>query len=176
MRSTSDTQNQSSKQPQQPSSLIAAGLLIGMGFAGFFDSIVLHQILQWHHMLTSVRPITNIGNLEVNTLWDGFFNAVVYAMTLAGVGFLWRAGQQGNVPGSEKSFGGSLLLGLGGFNLIEGLIDHHLLGIHHVKSGPNQLAWDLGFLLTGASLAVVGWIVLQSGQRPITTPEVDEYK
>jgi uncharacterized membrane protein len=27
-------------------------LLLGIGLGGFFDGIVLHQILQWHHMLS----------------------------------------------------------------------------------------------------------------------------
>ena len=29
-----------------------AGIVLGIGLGGFFDGIVLHQILQWHHMLT----------------------------------------------------------------------------------------------------------------------------
>ena len=29
------------------------GLLLGIGLGGFVDGILLHQILQWHHMLTS---------------------------------------------------------------------------------------------------------------------------
>lgn len=152
--------------------LIPAGILLGMGFAGFFDGIVLHQILQWHHMLTSVQPATNIGNLELNSLWDGLFNAASYGMTVAGLVLLWRTGQIGDFVGASKTFSGSLLLGAGSFNLIEGLIDHHILGIHHVKSGPNQLAWDLGFLVIGAVLAVVGWILLRDGQRDVTTTEI----
>ncbi len=154
--------------------LIAAGILLGMGFAGFFDGIMLHQILQWHHMLTSVQPATNIGNLELNTLWDGLFNASTYAMTVAGLVLLWRAGQRGDFVGASKTFSGSLLIGAGLFNVIEGLIDHHLLGIHHVKSGPNQLAWDLGFLAIGAGMAVVGWILLRDGQRDIMTSEIEK--
>jgi uncharacterized membrane protein len=31
----------------------APGILLGIGLGGFVDGIVLHQILQWHHMLTS---------------------------------------------------------------------------------------------------------------------------
>ena len=31
----------------------AAGIFLGLGLGGFFDGIVLHQILQWHHMATS---------------------------------------------------------------------------------------------------------------------------
>ncbi|HBL13522.1 MAG TPA: DUF2243 domain-containing protein [Cyanobacteria bacterium UBA11162] len=152
--------------------LIAAGILLGMGFAGFFDSIVLHQILQWHHMLTSIQPTTTIGNLELNTLWDGLFNIATYAMTLAGVVLLWRAGQRGDFVGASKMFSGSLLMGAGLFNVIEGLINHHILGIHHVKSGPHQLAWDLGFLAIGAVLAVVGWILLRDRQSNIATTEI----
>jgi len=30
----------------------SAGILLGIGLGGFVDGIVLHQILQWHHMLT----------------------------------------------------------------------------------------------------------------------------
>ena len=152
--------------------LIASGILLGMGFAGFFDGIVLHQILQWHHMLTSIQPATNIGNLELNTLWDGLFNATTYAMTVAGLVLLWRAGQRGNFVGVSKTFNGSLLIGAGSFNVIEGLINHHILGIHHVKSGPNQLAWDLGFLAIGAVLAVVGWILLRDRQPDTTITEI----
>jgi uncharacterized membrane protein len=54
--------------------LVAAGILIGAGLlAGFVDGILLHEILQWHHMVTSVRPATNLSNLEANTLGMVFF-------------------------------------------------------------------------------------------------------
>jgi Predicted membrane protein (DUF2243) len=53
-----------------------AGILLGVGFGGFFDGIVLHQILQWHHLLTSTgdHPATTVAGLEDNTLADGFFH------------------------------------------------------------------------------------------------------
>jgi uncharacterized membrane protein len=51
------------------------------------------------------------------------------------------------------------------FNLVEGVIDHHILGIHHVKPGPHQLAWDLGFLAVGALLVVVGWVMVQKREQ-----------
>ena len=153
------------QQNNQVGSLITAGILIGMGAAGFFDGIVFHQILQWHHILTSVRP----SDMETNTLWDGLFHAGDYALTLAGIAFLWRAGSNGNVPWSFKTFVGSLLIGAGSFNVIEGIIDHHILGIHHVKSGPNQMAWDIGFLVVGVVLAVIGWVLLRSDRQNVTT-------
>lgn len=86
-------------------------------------------------------------------------------MTTVGILLLWRAGGRSEVPWSSKIFGGSVLLGVGLFDVVEGIIDHQIIGIHHVKPGPNQLAWDIGFLVLGAVLAVVGWILIQSGQK-----------
>src|SRR4028118_56910 len=154
------------EQGNRSSLLVAAGILIGAGLlAGFVDGILLHEILQWHHMITSVRPATNLSNLEVNTLGDGLFHLGTWTLTVIGLTLLWRAGGRSDVAWSPKIFGGSLLLGAGLFNFIEGIIDHQILGIHHVKPGPNQLAWDLGFLTLGAVLAIVGWTILRSGQK-----------
>lgn len=145
--------------------LITAGILLGLGFGGLFDGILLHQILQWHHMLSSVRPATTVSEVEANMVWDGFFDAATWILTLLGVILLWRAGKRDDVAWSSNTFFGSLLLGAGTFNVVEGLIDHQILGIHHVKPGPNELAWDIGFLALGAILAVAGWILLQAGQN-----------
>lgn len=146
--------------------LVAAGILIGAGLlAGFVDGILLHEILQWHHMFTSIRPATNLSNLEANTLGDGLFHLGTWTLSVIGLLLLWRAGGRSDIAWSSKIFGGSLLLGAGLFDFIEGLIDHQILGIHHVKPGPNQLAWDIGFLTLGAILALVGWVILRSGQK-----------
>jgi hypothetical protein len=42
------------------------GILLGIGLGEFFDGIVLHQILQWHHMVSHVDdyPTTTIAGLE----------------------------------------------------------------------------------------------------------------
>jgi len=143
------------------SPLIIAGIVLGIGLSGFFDGILLHQILQWHHMFSSIRPPTTVSNLDWNTVGDGLFHAADWLLTVLGIALLWRAGGRLDVPWSSKTFVGSLLIGAGSFNLVEGLIDHQILGIHHVKSGPNQLAWDLGFLAFGATLAAIGWILVQ---------------
>ena len=49
-----------------------------------------------------------------------------------------------------------MLAGWGTFNLVEGIIDHHILGIHHVKAGANETALDLAFLALGAALLAGG--------------------
>lgn len=150
------------------SPLITAGVLLGLGFCGLFDGILLHQILQWHHMLSSVRPATTVSDMELNMVWDGLFDASTWIMTVIGIGLLWRAGQRDDVPWSSNTFLGSILIGAGAFNFFEGLIDHQILGIHHVKPGSNELAWDLGFLASGVILAVIGWILLRAGKQEST--------
>jgi uncharacterized membrane protein len=54
-------------------------------------------------------------------------------------------------------------VGWGVFNLVEGIIDHHILGIHHVRGGAGQVWWDIGFLVLGALLVVGGWLLQRSG-------------
>lgn len=157
--------------------LLRAGILLGVGLGGFVDGIVLHQILQWHHMLTSAGyPPTSVANLEVNMVWDGIFHAFAWLMTVGGLALLWRASLRADVLWSTKVFVGSLLGGWGLFNLVEGIIDHQILGIHHVREGvPAQLAWDLGFLAFGAALVLIGWALVREGRREGTAlaPEAE---
>ena len=72
----------------------APGVLLGIGLGGFLDGIVLHQILQWHHMLTSegADPDTTIAGLQVNTLADGLFHAFTGSSSYSESGF-FGAGQ-----------------------------------------------------------------------------------
>ncbi|MGE5659975.1 MAG: DUF2243 domain-containing protein [Actinomycetota bacterium] len=148
----------------QRRTLIAAGLLIGMAGAGFFDGIVFHELLQWHHLISSIRPATTLENLHANMIGDGLFHAATYLLAVSGISLLWRVASSG-VRLPSKIFSGSLLLGAGLFNLMEGLIDHQILGIHHLKPGINQLAWDLGFLGAGVVLAVIGWLLLRTQEQ-----------
>lgn len=149
---------------EQRRRLTIAGILLGLGLGGFFDGILLHQILQWHHMLsnTSEYPPNSVAGLEVNTLADGLFHASTYIFTLAGLAVLWDTVLRGPVPWSTRAFAGTLLMGWGLFNVIEGIIDHQLLGIHHVNEKVPQsqwIYWDLGFLAWGAVMLVGGWLM-----------------
>jgi uncharacterized membrane protein len=146
----------------------SAGILFGVGLGGFFDGIVLHQILQWHHMLSSVHPVATIQDLSFNTFWDGLFHACTYVFVLLGLIILWRKAHRSHLWWSSKMLAGSMLLGFGAFNLIEGLIDHQILGIHHVNETAPQtqwLYWDVGFLIWGATMIVAGYVILQRGKQ-----------
>ena len=64
----------------------SAGVFLGLGLGGFFDGIVLHQILQWHHMATSAGyPADSVENLKFNTLLDGLFHAATYVFVVIGL-------------------------------------------------------------------------------------------
>jgi len=147
----------------------AAGFLLGLGLGGFFDGIILHQVLQWHHMLSSAGyPPNTVRNLQINTLWDGLFHLSTYIFVAIGLSLLWRAAHHKHVDWSGKMLVGSMLMGFGAFNLVEGMIDHHLLGIHHVNETvpPDQwIFWDIGFLIWGAGMLVIGWQLLRVGQH-----------
>ncbi|MGZ9165082.1 MAG: DUF2243 domain-containing protein, partial [Anaerolineales bacterium] len=147
----------------------AAGFFLGLGLGGFFDGIILHQVLQWHHMLTSAGyPPDDIRNLQINTLGDGLFHLLTYIFVALGLFLLWRAAHQQHVHWSGKTLAGTILMGFGTFNVVEGLVDHHLLGIHHVNETvpPEQwIFWDVAFLLWGAAMLVGGWLLFKSGKR-----------
>ena len=143
----------------------AAGLLLGLGLGGFFDGIVFHQLLQWHHMVSSTDRwrTTTVRGLEVNTLADGLFHAATYLLTAVGLALLWRAARTAHPPWSTRAFVGMLLAGWGLFNLVEGIVNHHVLGIHHVRSGDGRPAWDFAFLAWGAVMLAGGWVLARAG-------------
>ncbi len=149
----------------RPTPLIAAGVLLGAGLGGFVDGIVLHQILQWHHLLSARLPPDNLVATKVNMYWDGIFHAGVWVLTAVGLRMLWVAGSRPDVPWSGATFLGGLSLGWGLFNVVEGLIDHQLLGLHHVlEYTPNKLPWDLGFLAFGVLLLLLGGVLVRAGR------------
>jgi uncharacterized membrane protein len=152
------------------SPLVAAGLVLGVGLGGFADGILLHQILQWHNMLSATTPPVDLVSMKYNMLWDGLFHAVTWTMCAIGIGLLFRAGRREDVAWSGRLLVGSMIGGWGLFNLIEGLIDHQLLGIHHVHPGDGQVAWDVGFLLVGGvGFMILGFLVGAGGRRRRST-------
>ena len=151
----------------------APGILLGVGLGGFVDGILLHQILQWHHMLSSESeyPKTTVGGLEDNTLADGLFHAGTWLAVVVGLWILWRRATIWRWAISGRALVGWMLVGWGLFNLVEGITNHEILGLHHVREGAgHQTAYDLGFLLFGALLVLGGWLLTRFGARDAATP------
>jgi uncharacterized membrane protein len=68
---------------------------------------------------------------------------------------LWAAGRRGTLP-SGRRLPRQLVLGWGLFNLVEGVVDHHLLQVHHVVDLPAHVpAMDWIFLGVGGVLFIV---------------------
>jgi uncharacterized membrane protein len=144
--------------------LITAGFVLGVGMGAFVDGILCHQILQIHQMLSNIMFPDTLVKVDINMFWDGLFDAFAWTMTLIGIVLLWKAAKNVNVPNLTQVLVGAMLTGMGAFNLIEGVIDHHILQLHHVvqrAASPAQLYWDLAFLASGIVLLCAGSYVIR---------------
>ena len=158
---------------------------MGLGLGGFVDGIVLHQVLQWHHLLSNSQddrvgvptyPVDTVAGLEANTLWDGLFHIATWILVVAGLVLLWNRVVATRGPWSRPSLFGAALAGWGLFNLVEGAVNHHLLQVHHVRQVEDVgdvLVWDLGFLGLGAALLAVGLALHRHGQRRLRQARAD---
>jgi uncharacterized membrane protein len=144
---------------------VAAALALGIGLGGFFDGIVFHQILQIHNMVSGWLPVTDLVSAKFNMVWDGVFHAAVWIVTIIGVTMLWNVGRRRDVKMEGRYLIGGFLMGWGLFNLVEGLIDHHVLGVHHVYELAGPSVWDWAFLGWGVAMVLIGWILVRPRYR-----------
>jgi uncharacterized membrane protein len=137
------------------------GVLLGIGLGGFLDGIVLHQIVGWHNMGSAVLPPETMDAMRTNMRWDGLFHAGVWLVTLLGVYRLLAAARNGVPLPRPRTFTGQMLTGWGLFNLVEGIVDHHVLDLHHVRDLPAHVPlYDWIFLaVAGVGFIVVGTLM-----------------
>ncbi|GGV19011.1 hypothetical protein GCM10010182_45810 [Actinomadura cremea] len=127
---------------------LAAAALIGVAVMAAVDEIVFHQLLSWHHFYDRSTP-------SVGLLTDG----LLHTAELLGlvVGFVWWADLRRRRALSVPHARAGLFLGLGGFQLFDGLVDHKLLRLHQVRYGvPNLLPYDLVWNAAGLVLLAIG--------------------
>ncbi|MBP1934203.1 DUF2243 domain-containing protein [Ammoniphilus resinae] len=133
--------------------LFISGLILGLGLLGAIDGIVFHQLLQWHHMVLS-------PNIELEIFTDGLFTALFSALLIWGGVKNFQDARKNELGHSWKIFLGGLFIGGGSFNLVEGIIDHHILQVHRVKPlAENPLLYDLTFLAIGLLLVIIGFMI-----------------
>jgi uncharacterized membrane protein len=142
---------------------LTPGVVLGVGLGGYADGIVLHQIAQWHNMGSAVVPPVTMHAMQLNMTWDGLFHLFTWGVTLIGVFMLWAAAREGHTPVSASAFAGEMIFGWGAFNLVEGIIDHHLLNLHHVRDMPVHVpAYDWAFLaIGGIGFVLLGWVLMR---------------
>ena len=154
------------KQLLTPVPLTTASMILGIGIGGFIDGITLHQILQWHEMLSNKMPPTNLITKSVNMFWDGIFHAFTLIVTIAGVVLLWKLLWRRDINRSGYLLTGGMLLGWGLFNIVEGIIDHHILKLHNVREiTDNVAAWNYGFLGLSVVMLGVGYALVKKGSN-----------
>ncbi|MBD1918274.1 MULTISPECIES: DUF2243 domain-containing protein [Cyanophyceae] len=149
--------------PIKVRSFKVAGFLIGFGLGGFIDAIVLHMLLQWHHLVSGRVPMNTLVGLQRNVMWDGVLSAGMWLVVVVGLGVLWRGVQQTPiVPLTTSAFVGWILMGWGGFQLFDSVFFHALLGLHHIRPGPNYLFYDAAFFLIGLVLLGLGFLMTRN--------------
>jgi uncharacterized membrane protein len=142
-----------------------AGIVLGVGLGGFMDGIVLHQIVQWHNMGSAKVPPTTMAAMRQNMTWDGWFHVLSLAFTVAGIFMLLHEARTGRLLPRPRVLLGQILVGWAGFNLVEGVIDHHLLELHHVRDVPLHVPlYDWLFLaIGGIGLLALGYVLSRDG-------------
>lgn len=154
-----------------PRRLAIAGLTLGFAMAGFFDGILLHQILQWHHLLSAVEG-TTWRSLRAQVMADGLFHALMYALALFGLGLLWRSRR--HTTGGDRLFIGAFMVGFGQWHVVDAILFHWLLELHHVRMDvENPIAWDVIVFLAGLALTVAG---LAEWRRSRIVPEEERHR
>lgn len=135
----------------------SACLLIGFALGGFFDGILLHQVLQWHHLLSGLDGAA-FRDLRVQILADGLFHALMYVICVLGLWLLWRAHRTSTaVPRGRRLLAG-LLIGFGVWHVLDGVLSHWILAIHRIRMDSEvPLVWDLlWFFAFGAAFVAAG--------------------
>ncbi|MFU8865288.1 MAG: DUF2243 domain-containing protein [Rhodobacterales bacterium] len=133
------------------------GFLIGVAIGGFFDGILLHQILQWHHLLSGVAGSETVLDLRVQILADGLFHLAHYIFALVGAWLLWSARSRPMVAGAGHHLLGWALIGFGAWHVTDAVLAHWVLQLHRIRMDvDNPLLWDLLWFVPfglGAGLA-----------------------
>jgi uncharacterized membrane protein len=136
--------------------------LMGFAFGGFLDGILLHQLLQWHHLLSGWRPGGTVGLARWHVFWDGVFHAAHYLLLGLGLVLLWPR----PVERHGREFGGAFALGFGAWHVLDAVVNHWALGLHRIRQdSPAPLGWDLVFFGLGVLAIVLGLLWLQRGPR-----------
>jgi len=158
-----------------PSSLKWGGFLLGFALGGFFDGILLHQVLQWHHLLSNVNAVQE---MRIQIMADGMFHLLMYVIAAVALVKLWRARVATTAAGAGHRLWGAALIGFGAWHIADGVFSHWVTGIHRIKiDSPNPLTWDLiWFLVFGVLPSFIGWWMLRGpgarsggGRRAVAT-------
>lgn len=128
-----------------------------MPWGGFFDGILLHQILQWHHLLSGIQTGA-LGSLAAQVAADGAFHALMYVIATLGLIELCRARLVSASFDAQPS-SGLFWIGFGVWHILDTVLSHWITGIHRVKmDADSPLIWDIAWVVVfGIVPLLYGW-------------------
>ena len=135
---------------------MAACAVIGAAIMAAVDEIVFHQILHWHHFFD--RSTSAVGLVS-----DGLLHTVELLALVAG--FTWYADLRHRRALAPAHARAGLFLGLGGFQLFDGIVGHKLLRLHQIRYGVNPLPYDLAWIGAALTLLAVGAVLAVRAHR-----------
>ncbi len=120
------------------------------------DEIVFHQLLGWHHLYDR-------GTLAAGLTADGLLHLVEIALYAVGVLLLYRLVLRREVVWGRVAAG--VLLGAGGFQLFDGVVDHKVLRLHQIRYGVELWPYDVAWNLAAVALLAAGLALLRRTGR-----------
>lgn len=135
---------------------VAATAMIGVGVVAGIDEIVLHQLLGWHHFYDR-----STGDVALAS--DGFLHAVELVLLVGGF-FLLADLRRRQALAVRHAWAG-LFLGLGGFQVFDGIVHHKLLRLHQIRYGVDLLPYDVVWFVVALLLLAVGTALLVRARR-----------
>ncbi len=143
-----------------------SGYVLGFSLGGFFDGILLHQVLQWHHLLINVQSEA-VRDIRVQILADGLFHVLMYAIAIVGLFMLWRARADLVRAMAGRALFACVLIGFGVWNIVDIASAHWVLNIHRVRvDTPNPMAYDLAwFAAFGIVPIAIGWLLKRGAHQ-----------
>lgn len=140
--------------------VVQAGFLLGAGLAAITHVAVLASLLGWHHIWEAAPGGAPRGS-------DGAMSMLGVTLIVWGLVLLVKARGRLDTPRVPRRLGGAMLVGGGGFLLLEGLLLHHVLGLHRVNPTSATLGWDIFFLIFASALALSGAVILRRVKREV---------
>nr|WP_276532404.1 DUF2243 domain-containing protein [Cytobacillus horneckiae] len=132
--------------------------MFGLGLVAFIDETVFHQLLNWHHFYD--QSTTKIGLVS-----DGIFHAFSWIATVGGLFMV--ADLRRRAAWWPKRWIGGALLGIGLFNLYDGLIQHKVMKLHQIRYGVDLLPYDLVWNISAAIIALIGIAIILNTNKSI---------
>ena len=144
--------------------LLVDGLLLGVGLMGALDTVLFHQILQWHNFYVHADEYWRIAS-------DGLLHLATTTLLFLGALRLWDDRRLLSGAGG-RTFAAAIILGMGAFQLFDGTVDHLLFRFHPPREGasprwPYDVAWNASALL----MLAVGWLLWRRARASSGTVE-----